>query len=277
MAFKPRNTQKAPKIHVYVATPAYDGKVHSEFALSLAQGMQAATICGINVTAAIMGNGAFIDLARNCFVQKFLQTDCTHLFFIDSDLEFEPYAFVKIAASGHPIAAGMYRRRQEPEDYPCRWVEHPTEGGLWVEQDWLMCDRVPTGFLCIERSVIEAMVKDAIILNLPGATEKNTPRLFYTYINGDNAFVGEDFAFCEDYKKKYGKPIHVWPDFNMKHGGLKCNFYRWLETKIEEEEAGKIKLAQAPDGGIMAVEQETEMPCFETGMDLAGIEKRDAA
>ena len=30
------------------------------------------------------------------------------------------------------------------------------DGGLWVEEDrWLMCDRVPTGFMCIERSVIE--------------------------------------------------------------------------------------------------------------------------
>lgn len=237
MAFKPREKiQVAPrKIHAYVATPAYDGKVHSEYALSLAQALQAATIHGINATAAVMGNGAFIDLARNCFVRMFLKSECTHLFFIDSDLEFEPRAFVGLLMSGLPVCAGMYRRRQEPEDYPCRWVQHPTQGGLWVENDFLMCDRVPTGFLCIERSVIEEMVADAEMLKLPGPDEAGTPRLFYTYMNQDKNFVGEDFAWCEDYKKKYNKPIPVWTDFDFKHGGLKCNFHTWLETQIDKE------------------------------------------
>lgn len=237
MAFKKRpNHTDEKRIWAYIATPAYDGKVHSEFALSLAQGMQALTVYGINATASVMGNGAFIDLARNAFVRMFLQTECTHLFFIDSDLEFEPHAMPALLASGHPICAGMYRRRQEPEDYPCRWVQHPKEGGLWVENGFLMCDRVPSGFLCIRRDVIEEMVKDCVILNLPGPTETNTPRLFYTFINDDRAYVGEDFAFCEDYKKKYAKPIPVLMDLNFKHGGYKCNFAKYLESEIAKEE-----------------------------------------
>lgn len=238
MAFKDREPDKVeegPKrIHAYVATPAYDGRVYSEFALSLAQAMQAATVHGINVTASVMGNGAFIDLARNCYVRMFLETKCTHLFFIDADLEFEPRAFCGLLTSGHPVAAGMYRRRQEPEDYPCRWVEHK-DGGLWVENDWLMCDRVPTGFLCIERKVIEEMVADSPMIVLPDRSD--TPRLFYTKMTEQNAFMGEDFAWCEDYKKKYGKPIHVWMDFDFKHGGYKCNFYKYLSEQIAKENA----------------------------------------
>jgi len=234
MTFKKRETEKK-RLWAYVATPAYDGKVNSEYALSLAQGMQALTLYGINATAAVMGNGAFIDLARNAFVRMFLQTECTHLFFIDADLEFEPHAMAALMTAGKPIAAGLYCRRQVPEDYPVRWVNHEN-GGLWVEENrWLMCDRVPTGFMCIERSVIEEMVAGAKMLNLPGKTEKNTPQLFYTFVNEDNAFVGEDFAFCEDYRKKYGKPIHVLMDLNFKHGGYKCNFHNYLEREIDKE------------------------------------------
>lgn len=245
MAFKKRDPNPTKRLHAYIATPAYDGKVHGEFALSLAQGMQALTLYGINATAAVMGNGAFIDLARNAFVRMFLATDCTHLFFVDSDLEFEPHAMAALMLADKPICAGLYRRRQEPEDYPVRWVNHPEQGGLWVEEDrWLMCDRVPTGFLCIRRDVIEAMVKDVIILNLPGVTEKGTPRLFYTFVNSDNAFVGEDFAFCEDYKKKYAAPIPVLMDLNFKHGGFKGNFYSYLEREIEKEKS----LKQAESG-----------------------------
>ena len=234
MAFKKRAEEKK-RIWAYIATPAYDGKVNSEYALSLGQAMQALTLYGINATAAVMGNGAFIDLARNAFVRMFLQTECTHLFFIDADLEFEPHAMAALLTSGHPISAGLYRRRQEPEDYPVRWVNH-ANGGLWVEGDrWLMCDRVPTGFMCIERGVIEEMVKDAKMLNLPGKNEKNTPQLFYTFVNEDNAFVGEDFAFCEDYRKKFGKPIHVLMDLNFKHGGYRCNFHSYLAKEIDKE------------------------------------------
>lgn len=239
MAFKKRENEpkKVPeRPWAYIATPAYDGKVNSEYALSIAQGMQALTLYGINATAAVMGNGAFIDLARNAFVRMFLQTECTHLFFIDADLEFEPHAMAALISAGKPICAGLYRRRQEPEDYPVRWVNHPEQGGLWVEDGaWLMCDRVPTGFLCIERKVIEEMAADSVKLNLPGKNEANTPRLFYTFVNEDNAFVGEDFAFCEDYRKKYNKPIPVLMDLNFKHGGYKCNFKNYLETEIEKE------------------------------------------
>lgn len=154
-----------------------------------------------------------------------------------------------LIGSGLPICAGMYRRRQEPEDYPCRWVDHPKVGGLWVEDNrWLMCDRVPTGFLCIERKVIEEMAADAIKLNLPGKNEKDTPRLFYTFVNEDNAFVGEDFAFCEDYKKKYGKPIPVLMDLNFKHGGYRCNFHEYLAREVEKE---KERNANANPSGMV--------------------------
>lgn len=255
MAFRKRedrsdaNRSPVKRVHAYIATPAYDGKVNSEYALSLAQAMQALTLYGINATASVMGNGAFIDLARNAYVRLFLQTDCTHLFFVDSDLEFEPHAMAALLLADKPICAGLYRRRQEPEDYPVRWVEEPTKGGLWIEDErWIKCDRVPTGFMCIRRDVIEEMAKDAVVLNLPGLTEKNTPRLFYTYVNEDKAYVGEDFAFCEDYRKKYQKPIDVLMDLNFRHGGIyKGNFYAYLAKQIEAEES---KLKQADGGDI---------------------------
>ena len=133
-------------IRAYVATPAYDGKVHTDYAVSLAESSMTAVSQGIHVTAAVLGNGAFIDLARNNFVKMFLDTDCTHLFFIDADLKWEARAFIGLLSSGRPICAGVYRRRQEPESYPCRYIEDE-EGGIQpVDGGWIRCDRVPTGF-----------------------------------------------------------------------------------------------------------------------------------
>lgn len=229
------NYIKDSGIHAYVATPAYNGKVDTDYAIALAESCQMATVHGIRVTAAVMGNGAFIDLARNTFAAMFLKTDATHLFYIDADLRWEPRAFVGLLTSGRPVVAGAYRKREEPESYPLRWVEE--DGGIVpVDGGWIKCDRVATGFLCIERRVIEEMAKESIWIKQTSEFIQEVPRLFYTTIVDDNRFMGEDFAWCDDYVRKYKEPIHVWPDLDFVHGGYECNFHQWLNRKVEEVE-----------------------------------------
>ena len=229
------------KWHPFIATPAYDGKTDVDYALSMTEAAFCSPLYSVQITASCVGNGAFIDLARNQFVKKFLEDeeckDCTHLFFIDSDLKFPANAFIGLVRSGLPICAGVYRRRQETEDYPVKYAEHK-DGGLWVEDDWVMCERVPTGFLCIRRDVIEEMAQECQWIKVQGEKEMtDVPRLFYTDILEDGRFIGEDFAFCEDYRRKYGKPIPVWPNIDFVHGGYKGNFAEFLERKIGEEAA----------------------------------------
>src|SRR5690348_16893792 len=109
MAFK--HKQNTAPLHVYVCTPAYNGQVDSDYAQSLAQTAFCCPMYNVQITAGIIGNVGFIELARNIFVKKFLENeetkDCTHLFFIDGDIEFEPRAFVGLVRSGLPICAGI--------------------------------------------------------------------------------------------------------------------------------------------------------------------------
>ena len=222
--------------NVFIATPAYDGKVDTGYAMSLANAMWYAPIYQVKANAAVMANGAFIDLSRNIFVKMFLENnpECTHLFFIDADLEFPHEAFIGLIRSGHDICAGVYRRRQEPEDYPVKWAEHK-DGGLWVEDDWVMAERVPTGFLCISRKILEEMAQDAVKMNIKDQ-DGPVPQLFYTKLDEESRFVGEDYCFCDDYVKRYGKPIPVWTNIDFKHGGYKGNLNDYLERMIESEE-----------------------------------------
>lgn len=255
MAFKSRaeknEQQKRP--HVYVATPAYDGRVLTDYALSMTETALLCGALGIQITATIVGNGAFIEIARNNLARMFLETDCTHLFYIDADLRFEPRAFVSLVKDNRPICAGMYRRRQEPEDYPVKLAPNPELGGLWVEDGWVMAERVPTGFLCIRRDVVEEMAREAPIMKQPAQAghpaQPDTPVLFKTYYNEDRCFVGEDYAFCDDYRKKYGRPIPVWPDFDFTHSGYKCNWYNFLAKKIEEEDRERLAAVAAQAEG----------------------------
>jgi hypothetical protein len=186
-------------------------------------------------------------------VKKFLEefTDCTHLFFIDADLRFEARAFIGLVKSGLPICAGVYRRRQDPEDYPFRAVENPDGGGLWFVDDWLQCDRVPTGFLCISRQVLEEMAADAPKVKIH-SQKGLVPWVFHTSFDGEwaprdgAAFIGEDYGFCDDYVKKYGKPIPVWTNFDFTHGGrFSGNMFKWLTEQKDRRESGAAKASSA--------------------------------
>lgn len=240
--------KEQPKVHIYVATPAYDGKVDVDYSQSLAEAAFCCPLYQVYFSAAVMGNGAFIDLARNLFVKWFLDdkdaAGYTHLFFIDSDLKFEPRAFIGLARSGLPICAGAYRKRQEKEEYPVHLAPHPEVGGLWVEDGWVMANRVATGFLCISREVLQEMAADAPKLNMEGQ-DGPVPRLFYTFVNDKDQFTGEDYAFCDDYVKRYKKPIPVWPDMDFVHGKFKGNFHKFLEAEVLKEEAEKAEEKEA--------------------------------
>lgn len=237
MTFKHKQKQQRPEIHAFVATPAYDGKVECNYSQSLAEAAFCCPLYGVRLTASVIGNGAFIELARNIYVKRFLEdhTDCTHLFFIDADLKFQPNAFVGLLQANLPICAGGYRRRQDPEDYPLVFADNPNGGGLWFENDWLQCSRVASGFLCIRRDVLEEMAKEApqiVIADQKGPV----PWIFHTKFDDKQRFVGEDYSFCDDYVKKYGKMIPVWPNFDFVHGGFKGNLSEWIERKVKEGE-----------------------------------------
>lgn len=219
---------------VFVATPAYDGKVDSDFAQSLAQACMHAVHQKIAVVSQVMGNGAFIEMARNLFVRNFLKTDCNKLFFIDADLKFESRAFVGLVQSGRQVCAGAYRRRQEPEEYPLHYVEEKDNPGIQIyDGGWVGCDRVATGFLCIDREVVERMCEKARKVHIHGHGE--VPWLFETRFQedpGSTKFMGEDFAWSDDYVEQFNEPIWVWPDFDFVHGGYPCNWHKFMERQI---------------------------------------------
>lgn len=232
MAFRHKQPAERRNLHAFIATPAYDGKVECNYSQSLAEAAFCSPLHGVRITASVMGNGAFIELARNIFVKRFIEdfTDCSHLFFIDADLRFQPNAFIGLIQANQPICAGVYRRRQDPEDYPCVFAEHPAMGGFWVEDDWVMCDRVPTGFLCIRRDVVVTMAAAAPQVIISGQ-EGPVPWVFHTKFDEKQRFIGEDYAFSDDYRARYGRPIPIWPNFDFIHGGFAGNLSQFLERQ----------------------------------------------
>lgn len=171
----------------------------------------------------ILGNGAFIELARNAIIRRFLESDYTHLMFIDADIAFPEHAIAGLIA-GPPISAGMYRKRDVDEIYQ---IKLPND--VLVDRDgWIQADRIPAGFMCIERSVLEVMAERA-----PEVKTSNgiLPWIFRTEVS--HKFIGEDFCFCDDYTNLhkegvFEEPIWVYPDLDLIHDGRLGNFHNYL-------------------------------------------------
>ena len=261
MSFKHKKAKERKVIHPYVCTPAYHGQTDSDFAQSLAETAFSCPKFGIEITAGVLGNVGFIELARNIFVRKFLEDeelkDCTHLFFIDADIKFHCASFIGLLLADLPVCAGVYRRRQEPEDYPFKPAENPDGGGLWFVNDWLQCERVPTGFLCIRRDVLTEMVEDEQVMVTMPDQPTPVPWLFNlkheecsTIWKGKKTvrLIGEDYSFCDKYVAKYGKMIPVWSNLDFVHHGFKGNLFEWLTKEKAKADAGQpSNLALPPE------------------------------
>jgi hypothetical protein len=174
-----------------------------------------------------------------------------------------------------PICAGIYRRRQAKEDYPFKPAENPNGGGLWFVNDWLQCERVPTGFLCISRPVLEEMAAEAPVLEVadqPGSVPwlfdlkkepvaSDTHTVAKTYgeardlvkrgekVVGGFRLIGEDYTFCDKYVAKYGQNVPVWSNFEFKHHGFQGNFWTYLNRL---KDAGE--LLKHEDGVVTRVD-----------------------
>lgn len=220
---------------VFVATPIREDRVHASYAQSLMMAAQDCARREIELVPKILQNSCFIQLARSVLVKLFLETDCTHLFFIDSDIGFEGHALAGLVEAGVPICAGVYRKR-EPGGLFNAKVHEPHE----MRGPWLRVDKVATGFMCIERGVLERMSKRTTSLYVGGYGEVPMVFDFSTDYPDDDAdmpevkrMIGEDYNFCNRYNNLYDngvfdQPIWVYPDITLDHDGIVGNLHETL-------------------------------------------------
>jgi hypothetical protein len=75
---------------LFVGTPMYDGKCHSEFAIAFARLTALCTQLGINLNFHFACHEALVAKARNITVDEFLRSGDDNLIFIDADIGFDP-------------------------------------------------------------------------------------------------------------------------------------------------------------------------------------------
>lgn len=201
--------------------PIYEGNIKPAFMQSLMALQQSLILGRLPHDFMYLTNESLIQRARNNCAARFLESDYSHMMFIDSDIEFTADDVAKLwshAFDGHDLVCGLYRMKKQGAAYAA-WVngsliEEP-EGGL-IEVDY-----AGTGFMLISRKCLEKMIEkygDVTEHDAGGFTAWN---LFGTGVrdNGDGPyFVSEDYDFCQKWRECGGK-VMMDTDVRLKHWG----------------------------------------------------------
>jgi len=92
--------------NVFFATPCYGGNLTDQYFLSMFRCTQMMMKNGINFRITTLRNESLVTRARNILSAMFMESDCTHLFFIDADIEFDAESILRALAFDKDIIAG---------------------------------------------------------------------------------------------------------------------------------------------------------------------------
>lgn len=218
-----------PVGHIMTATPSYTTSVVTDYAGSLALASAHCILRGVWIEPRFATGFSIVEYARNWLVGVFLKSKATHLFWIDSDLFFPPEAIHKLFARDLDVVAGVYTTKHETKPTFPYTALGPVKDGLQL------AEKVPGGFLCMKRHVVEKVVESCEWHEIEMGGETHLcPRFFDLVLEGHKLY-GEDFIACERIRRA-GFKIYVETDLNFIHFGLR-GWKGNLSSTLEHEAA----------------------------------------
>ena len=196
---------------IFVGIPTYDGKLSIKLAYTLAALMPMAMKHGISVKLGHVSGCSIITMARNMLVDQFLQSNCTELLFIDADVIPQPEDILRLVAQSgdKDVTAGMYPRRAKDKKFFLDFFQDES-GDLQFDGALMRANRVGTGFMLIQRHVIETLADKAEkYLGQDGVGQVAN---VFEFSMLDGKFVGEDYTFCD---KARAEGFKVWVDVEI--------------------------------------------------------------
>ncbi len=229
------------KQKVYFLTPAYDGTVHVLTVKSVMGAMAILSQAGIGSAWDFWGSCCYLPVVRNKLIRMFLESDATDMIFVDSDVEFEPIAALKLIQHDRDIISGLYPYKNDSGEYPV-WTKLDEQGNWLIDKDTGLIEvlGVPAGLMRIKRGVFEKLLgyfgEETYLITEPDpktGIERERYFNFFDCAKLGTLWRGEDYRFCEMWTAIGGR-IWVEPDINITHHGLKGfagNYTQYLKSQ----------------------------------------------
>lgn len=232
------------KIKLFVGTPMHGGVCYGEFTNSCINLVNTTLNTGIECFFYHIYNDALVSRARNNIVDVFLQTDCTHLLFIDADICFDPRDVLSMLKADRDIIGAPYAKKAinwakvvnavknipdiNPKDIEkfVGDIVFNTKSPITNLNEPQEVEEIGAGFMLMKRNVFEKIFKAYPQLQYINDEGKEIFNYFPTFIDnkgsvtdgGSNRYLSEDYSFCKMWSKIGGK-IWIAPWIVLKHIG----------------------------------------------------------
>jgi len=208
---------------LFIALPAYDFKVSLKLAISLARFAQTAPQHGVTIQIGSICGCSVVSRARNLLVKDMLESDCTDLLFVDSDINFEPEDVYRLMAwASDPkkgIVGGVPRTRSDNKVYIAT-LDYDENNELTMNRMGLVrARRLATAFMLVRREVFTTLVDAHPEWSYyDSRTARTLSAVFYFKLT-DEGYMGEDYLFC-DRAREHGFEVWVDPTIKLGHMGV---------------------------------------------------------
>jgi hypothetical protein len=233
-------------VKLFIATPMYGGLCVGGYTEGLLNCVQTFMKNRMQMYYGYMMNESLITRARNTLAYDFLDTDATHLMFIDADITFNPEDIVRMVNADKDIICGLYPKKEinwntvaqavksgveykDLPNYTGSFVVNPVGGAAEVKgnlNEPMEIDNGGTGFMLIKRNVFEVLkdkvptyTSDMILIVDKNPVKKIIHEYFATSIDEvSNRLLSEDYHFCK-ISRKAGFKVYAAPWANLTHSG----------------------------------------------------------
>ena len=194
---------------IHFLTPCYGGNI-TEVCFSSYLGFTIMAMQNnINFQIDTLSNESNVNRARNSCAAKFLSGDCTHLMFVDADIQFNPQDIVKLINHDKDIVGGIYPQKTLPPKMVVNTLNNGEQQGDLIEVGTL-----GTGFMLIKRTVFEQMIEAGATpysddIGLSQQENANQYDFFQCTIDSNGKYLTEDWSFCRRWRQLGGK---IWAD-----------------------------------------------------------------
>jgi glycosyltransferase involved in cell wall biosynthesis len=241
-----------PRMKVILATPFYEMRGFSPYIHSLVHTGKLLTMMGIEWDWWELSGDSYVDRAKNTITNKFLEDpEATDLFVIDSDMQWNPDAVVRMLALPEQIVMGSYPQKNSwdkwtsiPELKEENGKNHPIGRILQDGSALIQAAFISGGFIRIKRACLEKYkeyYKDFTYQD--SSADPSCPERVYTEFyaceRDSGLRWGEDRVFGKR-MKAIGIDGWIYPNIHFGHYGIKGwmgNYDTFLRKPPEQQKA----------------------------------------
>lgn len=227
---------------ILIASPTYDGSVRSEYMLAVMELTESLRQQNIDWSLLIQPATLLHTMRSVMASQALMDPDCSHLLFIDTDLNFSSATIQRLIAADTDVIGCAYPYRTIPLDQPPAGTAKTlreaiscavpyaltfNSGTQQIDVSHGLCqvNGIGTGLLLVRRGALQKMVESGQVRRYQTGFPYNQwykqPNYygFFDHVEVDGTHLGEDYSFCHRWTQHCDGCITALVDHEVGHIG----------------------------------------------------------